>query len=119
MRAMMSRTRLDVYRGGCRVCDWVGSRCAISVPVPLMAMATVSGSAVTAMAVTAMAVSAMAPAAVVRVRHIQVLSLRRRNYSGIPICWARCVGMPNRRCPPQRRPIVIATTVTVVRVRRR
>lgn len=79
--------------------------------MPMMTMATGSGSAMT--------VPAMATAAVVvRAWHRQVLSsLRRLNYSGVPILWARCVGMPDTRCPSQGR--LVVTPMTVLRVRRR
>jgi len=107
----MSRARLAVYGSRCCVCDWVGSSCTVSVPVPVpmpvMTVAVGSGSAMT--------VPALTPAAVVSVRHRQVLSsLRCLDYRGVPVLWARCVGMPGR-CPPQGSPVVV-TPMTVLRV---
>lgn len=77
--------------------------------VSVMTVAIGSGSA--------MAVPAMTAAAVVCARHRQVLSsLRRLNYSGVPVLRARCVGMPDR-CSPEGRPVAV-TPMTVLRVRR-
>lgn len=69
------------------------------------------------MAMATTMVSAVAPTAVVRARHSQVLGALRRRHSGVPVCWAGCVGMTSGSSAPEGCPVGI-TTMTLVRVRR-